>query len=472
MKKTTLLSAALVAGLCQIPLGSMAQQTDAQKQEVVKMTTNREVGSELTFTMNTGTVSVDWGDGNPVEIESTGDPITGNLKGQTVTVSAAKISYLDCSFSDLTGLEVRDASSLRTLYCGNNSLSDLSIQSNGYLESLDCSNNELKSISLSSQRNLKVLDCSGNNFTTLGVGTATKLTILICSDNNLSTLTLTSVPELTTLWCQNNQLKTLDFSKNSNIQSVVCDGNKLTKITVSGSNVVDFWCNNNQLENLDLSRSITLETLSCSNNQLSNLSLAGLSGRKALAVYLENNKLGFSDFYSTNNMLDYVLGPQQNFSLGTKEINVNGYVDVPDYEKNVDGQEVNANINWLNTQTGEELVYGRTEDYTSRSNRYTFLKPFESIQCVVTSTLYPGIELLSEELKVSEPTGVKDVNAEAGLVCKGENGQLYMTADKTIYVRVFTADGKQVWSGTVTNTGVSLNLGHGIFVVNGVKVSL
>ena len=223
---------------------------------------------------------------------------------------------------------------------------------------------------------------------------------------------------------------------------------------------------------MDLSRSITLETLSCSNNQLSNLSLAGLSGRKALAVYLENNKLGFSDFYSTNNMLDYVLGPQQNFSLGTKEINVNGYVDVPDYEKNVDGQEVNANINWLNTQTGEELVYGRTEDYTSRSNRYTFLKPFESIQCVVTSTLYPGIELLSEELKVSEPTGVKDVNAEAGLVCKGENGQLYMTADKTIYVRVFTADGKQVWSGTVTNTGVSLNLGHGIFVVNGVKVSL
>ena len=171
-------------------------------------------------------------------------------------------------------------------------------------------------------------------------------------------------------------------------------------------------------------------------------------------------------------MLDYVLGPQQNFSLGTNEISVNGYVDVPEYEKNVDGQNINTKVRWRNIQTGEELVYGRTEDYTSRLNRYTFYKPFEAIQCVMTSSLYPGIELMSEELKVSEPTGVKDVNAEAGLVCKGENGQLYMTADKTIYVRVFTADGKQVWSGTVTNTGVSLNLGHGIFVVNGVKVSL
>lgn len=472
MKKTTLLSAVLMAGLSQVPLGGMAQETDTGELEVVKMTTNKAVGSEFAFTLNSGTVMVDWGDGNPVEVKSTGEPISGSLKGQTVTVSATKITYLDCSSTDLTALEVRDASSLRTLYCADNSLTDLSIQSNGYLEALDCSNNELKYISLSSQRKLKTLDCSHNNITSLGVGSATKLNTLICSDNNLSTLTLTSVPELTTLWCQNNQLKTLDFSKNSNIQSVVCDGNKLTKITVSGSNVVDFWCNNNQLENLDLSRSITLETLSCSNNQLSNLSLAGLSGRKALAVYLENNKLGFSDFYSTNNMLDYVLGPQQNFSLGTTEINVNGYVDVPDYEKNVDGQNINPKVRWRNIETGDELVYGRTEDYTSRVNRYTFLKPFESIQCVITSTLYPGIELLSEELKVSEPTGVKDVNAEVGLVCKGENGQLYMTADKTIYVRVFTADGKQVWSGTVTNTGVSLNLGHGIFVVNGIKVSL
>lgn len=472
MKKTTLLSAVLMAGLSQIPLGVMAQEVDSGEQEVVKMTTNKAVGSEFAFTLNSGKIMVDWGDGNPVEVQSTGEPITGNLKGQTVTVSATKISYLDCSSADLTALEVRDASSLRTLYCADNSLTDLSIQSNGYLEALDCSNNQLKYISLSSQRKLKTLDCSHNNITSLGVGSARKLNTLICSDNNLSTLTLTSVPELTTLWCQNNQLKTLDFSKNSNIQSVVCDGNKLTKITVSGSNVVDFWCNNNQLENLDLSRSITLETLSCSNNQLSNLSLAGLSGRKALAVYLENNKLGFSDFYSTNNMLDYVLGPQQNFSLGTNEISVNGYVDVPEYEKNVDGQEVNAKIIWINTLTDEELEYGKNGDYTNRSNRYTFLKPFQSIQCVMTSSLYPGIELMSEELKVSDPTGVKDVNAESGLICKGENGQIYMTADQTVFVRIFTVDGKQVWSGSVTNSGVSLNLGHGIFVVNGIKVSL
>lgn len=472
MKKTTLLSAVLMAGLSQVPLGVMAQETDTGEQEVVKMTTSKAVGSEFAFTLNSGTVMVDWGDGNPVEVKSTGEPISGSLKGQTVTVSATKITYLDCSSTDLTALEVRDASSLRTLYCADNSLTDLAIQSNGYLEALDCSNNQLKYISLSSQRKLKTLDCSNNYITSLGIGSATKLNTLICSDNSLSTLSLSGVPELTTLWCQNNQLKTLDFSKNSNIQSVVCDGNQLTKITVSGSNVVDFWCNNNQLETLDLSRCKTIETLSCSTNQLNKLSLAGLSGRKALAVYLDNNKLGFSDFYSTNNVLDYVLAPQQNFSLGTNEISVNGYVDVPDYEKNVDGQEIKARIRWRNIQTGEELVYGRTEDYTSRLSRYTFFKPFESIQCVMTSSLYPGIELLSEELKVSDPTGVKDINAESGLICKEVNGQMYMSADKATFVRVFSVDGKQVWSGTVTDTSVSLNLGHGVFVVNGIKISL
>lgn len=472
MKKTTLLSAVLMAGLSQVPLGVMAQEVDSGEQEVVKMTTNKAVGSEFAFTLNSGKITVDWGDGNPVEVQSTGEPITGNLKGQTVTVSATKISYLDCSSADLTALEVSDASSLRTLYCADNSLTDLSIQSNGYLEDLDCSNNQLNYIPLSSQRNLKTLDCSHNNITSLGVGVATKLNILICSDNGISNLSLNGLSELTTLWCQNNQLKTLDFSRNSNIQSVVCDGNKLTKITVSGSNVIDFWCNNNQLETLDLSRCQTIETLSCSNNQLNKLSLASLSGHKALAVYLDNNKLGFSDFYSTNNMVDYVLGPQQDFSLGTKEISVNSYVDVPEYEKNVDGQNINTKVRWRNRQTGEELVYGRTEDYTSRLNRYTFYKPFEAIQCVMTSSLYPELELISEPLTVADPTGINVINAENGFVCRNVNGQLFMSADKAYYVRVYSSEGKMVWSGTVTNEGISLNLGHGVYLANGVKVSL
>lgn len=474
MKKTTLLSAALLAGLSLMP-GYVGAQTSADADpDVVTLTTSKAAGDELTFTVNSGTFTVDWGDGNAVEVKSTGEPITGTLMGNTVTISANTITYLDCSSSELTAIKVSDAPYLKTLNCSDNSLTDIGVQSNGYLEDLDCSGNKLSYISLSSQRNLKTFNCSNNEFTSLSLSSATGLKILICNDNKLANMSFSGLSALETVWCYNNSLKSLNFSSNTNLQSVVCDGNQLTEIQMAGNGakVVDFWCNNNSLETLDLSQSSQLETLSCTDNQLTSLSLAALTDHQALAVYLKNNQLVFSDFYSPENVADYVYGPQDPFSLSKSSVSVGESVAIPSFEKNVDGQSINASVRWINSLTDEELVYGRTEDYTSRSVNYTFMKPFESICCAVTSSLYPDIELVSKPLKVVDPTGIKDINAEVGFVCSARDGRLYMSADKAYFVHVYAADGKLVWSGTVTNTGVSITLGSGVYIANGVKVSL
>lgn len=474
MKKTTLLCAALGAGLCLMPMSVGAQTSEDVGQDVVTLTTSKTVGEELTFTVNSGIFTVDWGDGTPVEVKSTGEPITGNLKGTTVTISSDRISYVDCSSSGLTSLKLSDAPYLKVLNCSGNNLSDISVQSNGYLEDLDCSDNGLSYISLTSQRKLKIFNCSGNELTSLNLGNVTGLKILICNDNKLSNLSFSGLSALETVWCYNNDLKTLNFSSNTNLQSVVCDGNQLTEISTSGSGtkIVDFWCNNNQLTSLNLTQGVNLETLACANNQISSLSLAALTGRTALAVYLENNKLGFSDFYSTYNVEDFVYGPQQAFSLLTNSVEVNKAVTIPNYEKNVDGESIKTSVRWVNGVTGEDLVYGSKNDYTSRINNYFFMKPFESIYCVMTSNLYPDIELVSEPLTVADPTGINAINVENGFVCRNVNGQLFMSADKAYYVRVYSSEGKSVWSGTVTREGISLKLGHGVYLANGVKISL
>lgn len=474
MKKTTLLSAALLAGLSLMP-GYVGAQTSADADpDVVTLTTSKAAGDELTFTVNSGTFTVDWGDGNAVEVKSTGEPITGTLMGNTVTISANTITYLDCSSCGLTNL-VLEAPGMTSLDCSNNKLSAIYIQAMPKLEILDCSDNELTTLYLakSSKGNLRSLDCSNNQLGSLAVSECTNLQFLHCSSNALSSLSLSGLTSLNTLWCYSNTLTTLDLSSCANIQSVVCSDNKLTSLTPSSTarKIVDFWCNDNSLTSLSLGANPEIETVSCANNQIENLTLPVKSGsEKLLAAYLQNNKLCFSDFYATTKVEDYVYGPQNLFSLSKNSINVGESVDIPDNDKNVDGQSVNPEIRWVNSLTNEDLEYGRQNDYTYRSNTYTFLKPFQSVCCVMTSSLYPGLELLSEPLRVVDPTGVESVKTN-GFVCYGHGGCLVMSAEKACNVKVFTVDGKIVWSGTV-HAPVSLTLGTGVYVVNGIKVSL
>lgn len=468
MKKTTLFSLALAAGLAILP-----SLVDAQSK--VTLTTTKAVGSEFCFATNPGKITVDWGDGKAVELSSTGEPIKGELKGQTVTISSNYLWFLDCSSNDLTGLTIDDGSNMKTLFCSNNNLVGLPMNSLASLETLDCSSNKIGFMTLTSLKNLRSLNCADNELTSLNLTGLSKLNTLICSGNSLGTLNVSAATGLQTLWCQNNSLKTLNLTSNSKLESVVCDDNQLSSVNVSTcTGIVDFWCDNNQLTTLNVSKSLGLQTLSCSNNQLTTLNIPAASvGSKTKAFYCDGNNLTFSSMHSIDNIendVNMLYSPQNNFSLPVNKIKVGERLTLDGFSSNADGDNVSPDYVWKNGET--ELVSGNSGDYTGRSNFFIFNKPFESIRCEVTSYSYPGLTLTSEPLTVfDESTGIQDIMDAYGFSYITNSGTITMKSDKPYRVQIYTSDGKLVWTGTVVNEE-RVNLGHGLFLVNGVKISL
>lgn len=468
MKKTTLFSLALAAGLALSPV-----LADAQSK--VTLTTANEVGSEFSFVTNPGKISVDWGDGTPVEVTSTGEPIKGNLKGQTVTISADNLSLLDCSSCNLTDMDLVNAPELKTLSCSDNQLTDLEVNPLHELISLDCSENQLKSLSIVLAKNLQSLNCADNELTSLSVSNQSKLKYLICSGNKLTALSVSASPMLETLWCQNNSLTSLNLSSNQNLQSLVCDDNKLTSISSSNiTKLVDVWCDNNNLKTLSVQMSEGLQTLSCSNNGLTTLKVpAASASNKSLAFFCDGNNLTFSAMRSSENVENednFAYMPQGEFPLPADQVKVGDPLELTGLDENADGEATSPQYTWKNGDT--ELVKGSRNDYTSRSNTFTFVKPFESIYCEVTSTKYPGLTLTSSPLAVVEKgTGIQDIMNVHGFSYVTNNGAITMKSDKPYHVNIYRVDGTQIWSGTVTDEE-RVTLGHGIFLVNGIKISL
>lgn len=466
MKKSTLFSLALVAGLALSP-------SLANAQTKVTLTTAKAVGAEMSFATNPGKLSIDWGDGKVVEVSTNGEPVKGTLKGQTVTVSCNNLWFFDCSSNELTGLDFADALNLKTLYCSDNQLTSITLSSVRNLEDLDCSENELSSLGMTLLRSLKSLNCANNKLSTLSLSSLESLKTLICSGNSLTSLGTSSLANLETLWCQDNELTSLSLNSNSKLQSLVFDNNKVS--TVSATNctaLVDFWCDNNQLKTLDIQKSVGLQTLSCSNNQLSQLNIpVATSTNKPLAFYCDGNNLTFSSMHSMENVQSEALfGPQNKFALPKSQILVGEQFVLDGFEQNLDGENLYAEYVWKNGDA--ELVKGSNDDYTERNALFKFNKPFNAIYCEVTTDYYPGITLTSEPLNVvTEETGIEDVMASYGFSYITNNGTINMKSDKPYRVNIHTIDGKQVWTGIVTGEE-RVSLGHGIFLVNGVKVSL
>lgn len=468
MKKTTLFSLALAAGLALSPV-----LADAQSK--VTLTTANEVGSEFSFATNPGTVSVDWGDGTAVEVTSTGEPIKGNLKGQTVTITSDNMWLMDCSSCNLTDLDLSETSGLQVLCCSDNQLTELNLNSSRNLVSLDCSGNQIDYLGLTLLKELQTLDCADNALTSLSLSGQRELKTLICSGNKLTNLGVSTAPNLETLWCQNNSLSSLSLGSNTKLQSLVCDDNKLTSISSSNNTkLVDFWCDNNELTSLNLQMSSGLETLSCSNNELTSLTIPAASiTDKALAFYCDGNKLTFASMHSVDNIENpenMIYAPQGEFPLPVNQVEVGKMVTVSGLDKNADGQSTSPKYVWKNGDA--ELVKGSREDYTARRNMFTFYKPFEAIHCEVTSNEYPGLVLTSSPLTVVQKgTGIQDIMNAYGFSYITNNGTITMKSGKPYRVSIYTVDGKQVWNGTVTDEEC-VSLGHGIFLVNGVKISL
>jgi len=182
----------------------------------------------------TGSVAIDWGDGERETFEI-GEEILeeinhsySDFKERTITITGKNITYMSCPRSRVTFLDVSKYTSLLALLCYENELTSLDLSKNTQLELLTCSDNGLTSLDLSKNTKLEDLNCGENELTDLDLSKNTKLITLSCERNELTSLDVSKCSALAFLDCSHNHLKSLDMSKNSSLDNLYCSGNQLT----------------------------------------------------------------------------------------------------------------------------------------------------------------------------------------------------------------------------------------------------
>jgi Leucine-rich repeat (LRR) protein len=194
----------------------------------------------------------------------------------------------DQGIADMTGLEA--FVNLTRLECSYNQLTNLDVSANTLLERLDCVGNQLTSLDVSANAALTTLRCSSNQLTGLDVSANTLLERLDCVGNQLTSLDVSANAALTTLRCSSNQLTSLDISANTALTYLDCDNNQLTSLDVSANTVLNHLsCRSNQLTGLDVSSNSSLSQLTCSSNQLNSLNLRNGNNKRLTDMYASSN---------------------------------------------------------------------------------------------------------------------------------------------------------------------------------------
>jgi Leucine-rich repeat (LRR) protein len=184
------------------------------------------------------------------------------------------LTHLECSYNQLTSLDVSANTALAFISCGYNQLTGLDVSANTALTYLYCQSNQLASLDINTNTSLTYLYCSSNQLTALDVSANAKLDYLQCSSNQLTSLDVCANTALTTLSCHGNQLTSLDVSANTALTSLYCHSNQLTNLDVSANTVLNHLsCRSNQLTGLDVSANTVINELFCSSNQLTSLNL-------------------------------------------------------------------------------------------------------------------------------------------------------------------------------------------------------
>lgn len=243
------------------------------------------------------------------------------LDGQVLTASVDTVTVLNVdnkSISDLTGIEA--FTSLLKLNCTYNELTSLNVSNNIQLEELRCGSNELTQLDLSNNENLKSfiaynnllsnlnlnnpfltwIDVSQNEFTTIDLTSCVALEAIGCEENQLTEIDLSANSNLIGFLGANNLLETLDFTGNPLLYHVSCYDNKLTSIILDNPGLVDLKCQNNLIETIETHQSESLEILWIFGNKLTSLDVSANTSLKELYVF--NNELNELNLKNGNNL--------------------------------------------------------------------------------------------------------------------------------------------------------------------------
>ena len=254
-KRGTLWMAALLALLALLALAALAP--DAALAEEVPVPINATNFPDETFRDYVEQFDTS-GDGSLSDTEiATVTRINVSSQGITNLTGIehfTALTYLNCSYNNLTALVVSGCTELETLDCSNNQLTQLDVSECTVLETLYCSTNNLTSLDVSQNTALEKLYCPTNNLTSLDVSQNTELDTLYCSENNLESLNVLGCTELNILDCSSNQLTALNVSSNTELTDLYCSSNRLTALDVSGyTNLQTLNCSN-QVAELNVDR--------------------------------------------------------------------------------------------------------------------------------------------------------------------------------------------------------------------------
>ena len=226
-----------------------------------------------------------------------------NLESLNLTANKALV-HVSCAYNpNLTEFKCVNCQSLSdvSIY-GNTGLKTLTLTGTGLLssitglstcsalENLNLASNKFSTLDVSALTSLKTLYVAYNHMTSLNVTGCTALEVLSCRDNSLDALNLSQNTNLKTLYCEDNNLQSLDVKKNLLLEELWAQNNQLETIsfnTDSGTRVYlkVLWVQNNQLTSLDLSKLLKLETLYCHDNQISALSVSNNTNLTKLAAW-------------------------------------------------------------------------------------------------------------------------------------------------------------------------------------------
>ncbi|HEX2935233.1 MAG TPA: T9SS type A sorting domain-containing protein [Bacteroidales bacterium] len=206
---------------------------------VVSMTTQKAPGSEFNLILqaweNNTVVYIDYGNGLPVAktIHSDETPVSGTLvNADTIKIYSAGMYYVDCSFNEITSVDISKNQELTSINCYKNQLMSLDITKNADIAGIDCGENRLTAFDVSKNKQLTWLSIYKNQLTSIDLSKNTELTYLDVSDNQLSALDVTQNTKLSSFNCANNSLTGLDVSQNPALFHLECANNKLTFATL------------------------------------------------------------------------------------------------------------------------------------------------------------------------------------------------------------------------------------------------
>lgn len=449
-------------------------------------------------------ITVDWGDGQPVAYAIGKDiMVIANDEGTTGTkvTIAGNVTYADFSSYDgvdidnkISAIDVSKNNKLRTLMTYMNEIGTLDVSNLPELEYLDCAysglaalnvthnpkltdliayGNDIEEIDLSNQSGLVNIDLKGNSLSSLNLGACDKIESLILQGNSFSSIDVTGMPLLSELNVSGNNLKSIDLSQNKELAILSAYSNQLTAIDLR---------NNTKLRALLVQRN-RLAALDLSNQKELSLINVGDNGWDACTLndfyYSLNQWKEFSSEYGTGNTL---------WVTETSSSNENDADHAESSIAMAKGWRVNsvgdgsgcdkAYVTILASSNGTVKLYttDRTEVKSGdkvQKNSVLTLEATPAEGYMVATAKANGKDITDSKFTVTKATDVlvrftvssaiDGVNNYTVTVESG-NHELIFTTDTATTASIYSLDGKQIFSGEVAGK-YAVSVPAGIYTV-------